>query len=96
MIIFLPLEESHCYIAGHVHMVRVMVEEYMLLAFETAVCKEARNWRRDKLLQCARTPGNSVVTLDIRHTSVSRHQDFDTLLVVRRFLGGIKRLNTDS
>ncbi|XP_037567471.2 DNA-binding protein RFX6-like [Dermacentor silvarum] len=41
---------------GHVHMLRVMIEEYMLLAFETSVSKEARLQRQEKLLTCTKDP----------------------------------------
>ncbi|XP_075544416.1 DNA-binding protein RFX6-like [Dermacentor variabilis] len=41
---------------GHVHMLRVMIEEYMLLAFETSVSKEARLQRQEKLLTCTEDP----------------------------------------
>lgn len=38
-------------------MLRVMIEEYMLLAFETSVSKEARLQRQEKLLTCTKDPG---------------------------------------
>lgn len=41
---------------GHVHLVRVMVEEYMLLAFETSVAREARLRRRDAVLAVSLRP----------------------------------------
>nr|XP_037270902.1 DNA-binding protein RFX6-like [Rhipicephalus microplus] len=41
---------------GHVHMLRVMIEEYMLLAFETSVGKKPGTERREKLLACATDP----------------------------------------
>ncbi|XP_049268120.1 DNA-binding protein RFX6 [Rhipicephalus sanguineus] len=41
---------------GHVHMLRVMIEEYMLLAFETSVGKESRLQRQEKLLTWAKDP----------------------------------------
>ncbi|KAL1433012.1 hypothetical protein MTO96_001995 [Rhipicephalus appendiculatus] len=55
---------------GHVHMLRVMIEEYMLLAFETSVGKEARNQRREKLLTCAKDPDTAATAGSAKYICV--------------------------
>lgn len=42
---------------GHIHLVRVMAEEYMLLAFETSVARDARLRRQEAVLSLALRPG---------------------------------------
>ncbi|XP_042145616.1 DNA-binding protein RFX6-like [Ixodes scapularis] len=41
---------------GHIHLVRVMAEEYMLLAFETSVARDARLRRQEAVLSLALRP----------------------------------------
>ncbi|XP_077520529.1 DNA-binding protein RFX6-like [Amblyomma americanum] len=61
---------------GHVHMLRVMIEEYMLLAFETSVSKEARLQRQEKLLAYAKNPDGLRTRLKESYATLSSQRSW--------------------